>query len=384
MKMRLSYPSLAWAVRDTFRQPLEALLLFLALASLALVLGTVLLLGQTLAGTTERLLKNAPSLVVRRVSPGGWAPMPAEDAVRIAKSVPGVIGVRSRIWGTVAGPAGPVTVYGIERLSPQDGFPEHINQPSVGHAILGPGVPVKRDTDVIKLSGVNDRVLKVAAVLDSRMSIVINDLILLHPQDARYILGIQPGYVSDVAVDVFHENEAEALLPDLTKAYPWPVRLIPRREAAGIYSSGLARRSGLAYMTLVPALLALAYIVIGTLKHQHARRYEVGLYKSFGWTTLEIFRLQLLKALTIGLPAVVCGLAVAYASVLWPGVAWPGYLFLGWKNQPPLLYLDTSGAVLVLLEVFLLVCLPYLTAAIWPALKAATADPQEILERETF
>ncbi|UCD77173.1 MAG: FtsX-like permease family protein [Desulfobacterales bacterium] len=382
MKFRSSYPFLAWTVRDILRQPLEAILLFLSLASLATVLGTALLLSQSLSHTAQRILQDAPSLVIRRVGVGGWAPMPVQESIRLAKSVAGVIGARARIWGTVNGPAGPLTVFGINQPLERGGLPDTIPLPSPGQAILGPGVMADTKADVIKLSGINSVAVKVAAVLDSRTSMAIHDVVLLHPEDARQILGIAAGYASDVAVDVFHESEAEAVLPDLARAYPWPVRLITRREAAGIYSAGLARRSGLAYLALVPALLALAFIVLGAYKNQNARRYEVGLYKAFGWTTPDIFRLHLLKALMIGGPAMSSGLILAYGLVLRPGVSWPGYLLLGWKQHPPLLHLDASGALLVLLEIALLVFLPYLAATLWPAIKAATTDPQDFLERE--
>jgi hypothetical protein len=382
MNLRPSYPLLAWAVRDILRQPLEAVVLFLSLASLAAVLGTVLLLSQSLSHTAQRILNDAPALVIRRVGIGGWMPMPAQESIRLAKSVAGVIGARSRIWGTVNGPAGPVTVFGIDQAAERGGLPDNIPLPSPGQASLGPGVLAVAGTDSVKLSGTNSLVVKVAGVLNSRTSMVAHDLVLLDPEDARHILGIAPGYASDVAVDVFYENEADAILPDLAAVYPWPVRLTTRREAAGIYSAGLARRSGLAYMTLIPALLALAYIVIGAGKNYSARRYEAGLYKAFGWTTSDIFRLQLLKALLSGAPAVAGGLLLAYGLVVWPGVSWPGYLLLGWEQHPPLLYLDPSGAVLVLLEIALLVFLPYLAATLWPALKAAAADPQDFLERD--
>jgi hypothetical protein len=383
MNLRSCYPLLAWAVRDILRQPLEAVLLFLSLASLAAVLGTVLLLSQSLSHTAQRILNGAPDLVVRRVGTGGWTPLPAQESIELAKSVAGVTGARSRIWGTANGPAGPVTVYGIDPPLEQAGLPADIPLPSPGRAVLGPGVSAAAGTDAILLSGTNARVFKVAAVLDSRTGMVAQDLVLLAPEDAGYILGIAPGYASDIAVDVFHEDEADALLPDLAAAYPWPVRLTTRREAAGIYAAGLSGRSGLAYMILVPALLALAFIVAGTGKNYNARQYEAGLYKAFGWTTPDIFRLQLLKALITGVPAVAGGLALAYGLAMWPGVSWPGYLLLGWKQRPPLLYLDPAGAVWVLLEIALLVFLPYLAAALWPALKAAAADPQDFLERET-
>jgi ABC-type lipoprotein release transport system permease subunit len=382
MKFRSSYPLLAWAARDILRQPLEAILLFLSLTLLAAVLGTVLLLSQSLSQTAQRILKAAPSLIIRRVGPGGWAPMPVQESIRLAESVAGVIAAKARVWGTVNGPEGPVTVFGIDQPFEHIGLSNDMRLPSEGQAILGPGVVTTDKSDVIQLSGTNFLAVKIAAVFDSRTSMVTHDLVLLHPKDARQILGLASGYASDVAVEVFHENEAEALLPDLARAFPWPVRLISRREASGIYSAGLARRSGLAYMTLIPALLAFAFIVVGAGKNKSARRYEAGLYKAFGWTTPDIFRLQLLKALLSGVPAVACGLITAYGLVLWPGVSWPGYLLLGWKQHPPLMYLDSSGALLVLLEIALLVFLPYLAATLWPALKAATADPQDFLEKD--
>lgn len=381
MNLRSSYPLLAWAVRDILRQPFEAVLLFLSLASLAAVLGTVLLLSQSLSHTALRILKDAPDLVIRRVGIDGWTPLPAQESIRLAKSVAGVIGARARIWGTANGPAGPVTVFGIDQPLERSGLPDNIPPPSPGRAVLGPGVLAAAGTDTIILRGTNHLVVKVAAVLDSRSGMVAQDLVLLAPEDARHILGIAPGYASDIAVDVFHEDEAQALLPDMASAYPWPVRLTTRREAAGIYATGLAGRSGLAYMTLIPALLALAFLVAGGGKNYNARRYEAGLYKAFGWTTPDIFRLQLLKALLSGVPAVAGGLVLAYGLVMWPGVSWPGYLLLGWEQRPPLLYLDPAGAVWVLLEIALLIFLPYLAATLWPALKAATADPQDFLDK---
>jgi hypothetical protein len=382
MKIRLSYPFLAWSIRDIFRQPLVAILLFLSLASLVALLGTVLLLSQSLAGTADRILKDAPAIVIRKVGAGGWAPLPARESIRIAKSVPGVIGARTRIWGTASGPEGPVTVYGVDQPLKTAGLPENLPSLSAGQAIVGPGVMAKAEADHIILTGIKSLAVKVTAVLDSRSSMVIHDVVLLHPDDARNILGIASGYATDLILEVFHESEAEALLPDLAGAFPWPVRLITRREAAGMYSAGLARRSGLAYMMLVPALLALAFIVVGAFRNQSARRYEVGLYKALGWTTTDIFRLQLLKALFGGIPAVVCGLAVAYGLVRWPGVSWPGYLLLGWQKHPPVLHLDATGASWVLIEVAVLVFLPYLAATLWPAIKAATTDPQDLLEKE--
>jgi len=256
-----------------------------------------------------------------------------------------------------------------------------VPSPKRGEAVLGAGITTGANPDSLKLTGHNTLIFNVIDTLDAKTSMVAHDLVLVHPDDARQLLGIAEEYASDLIVDVFHETEAEAVLPDLAGVFPWPVRMTTRTEAAGIYISASARQSGIVYITVIPGILALALIVVGVVKGQIRQNCNVGLFKALGWTTTNIFQMQLLKALVIGIPAVTAGMIVSYGLVLRPGSSWPGYLFFGWKDNPPPLFLNASGAFLVLTEVAVLVFLPYLAAALWPALRAAVSDPQDFLER---
>ncbi len=380
MRFQPSFPLLAWAVRDVMRYPLETALLFLSLAALVTVLGTALLLSQALATTAGMLLKDSPAIVVRKVSPAGWSALPAEEAIRLAESVAGVLEAGVRIWGIAEGPSGPVTVFGYDnsqKIDIQDWIPA---PPKRGDAILGTGVMPGQRPSHIKLRRQNTRTLRVIATLDAGTSMVAHDMVLVHPDDARQILGIAAGHASDLVIDVFHETEAEAMLSDLAAAFPWPVRLTTRKETLGIYSVASARRSGLFYLTLVPALLALALLVVGVVKGQIRGSCNVGLFKALGWTTTDIFKLQLMKALVVGIPAVAAGMLCSYRLVFRPGSFWPGYLFFGWKTNPPPLFLNASGAFLVLVELAGLIFLPYLAATLWPALRAAISDPRDFLK----
>ena len=381
MKFRSSFPLLAWSVRDVFRYPLETMLLFLSLVALVAIPGTAMLLSQALSDTAGMLLKNSPAVVIRKVSPTGWAALPAEESIRLAKSVPGVVRAGIRIWGTANSPAGPVTVFGIDDSNKTGSPVESLPLPGRGEAVLGAGVLPGEDPESLNLTAQDTLNLKVIGILESNTSMVAYDMVLTHPDDARKILGISMGYASDLFVNVFHETEADAILPDLARAFPWPVRLTTRNEATGIYVSASARRSGIVYVTIIPALLALALVVVGVVKSQIGRSCNVGLFKAFGWTTTDIFQFQLLKALFIGIPAVTAGMICSYWFVFRPGVSWPGYLFFGWKHNPPPLYLNASGVFLVLIQIAALIFLPYLAATLWPALRAAVSDPQDFLER---
>jgi hypothetical protein len=376
----LSSPLFAWSVRDLFRYPLETILLFLSMVTLVTILATALLLSQALSSTARLLLKNSPSVVVRRVNPSGWSALPAKESIRLAISVPGVLQAGTRIWGTAIGPGGPLTVFGFDASHRIGGLAKSVPLPKRGEAVVGTGIATGDALEVLNLTGQNALTFKIIDTLEAKTSMVAHDMVLVHPDDARRLLGIAEGYASDLIVDVFHEMEAEAILPDLSRAFPWPVRMTTRQEAAGIYGSASARRSGIVYITIIPGMLALALIVFGVFKGQIVQSCNVGLFKAFGWTTTNIFQLQLLKAMVIGIPAVTAGMAVSYALVFWPGSSWPGYLFFGWNDTSPQLFLNTSGVFLALIEIVVLIFLPYLAAALWPALRAAVTDPQDFLE----
>jgi ABC-type lipoprotein release transport system permease subunit len=252
--------------------------------------------------------------------------------------------------------------------------------PKRGEAVVGTGISRDATPEVLKLVGQNTLILKITGTLDAKTSMVAHDMVLVHPDDARRLFGIAEGYASDLIVDVFHETEANAILPDLSRAFPWPVRMTTRKEATGIYGSASARRSGIVYIAIIPAMFAFALIVFSVFKGQITQSCNVGLFKALGWTTTNIFQMQLLKALVIGVPAVTTGMLVSYGLVFRSGSSWPGYLFFGWNDRSPPLFLNPSGAILSLIEIVVLIFLPYLAAALWPVLRAAVSDPQDFLE----
>lgn len=373
-------PLFAWSVRDLSRYPSESTLLFLAIAALVAILGTALLLSQALSTTAGLILKDSPAIVVRRVNPIGWAALPSQESMRLARSVPGVIHAGVRIWGTVNSPEAAVTVFGFDGSNGLDSVTQKLPLPKRGEAVIGPGIKMAATPGFIQLTGHTTLIFKIIETLNTKTSIVAHDLVLVNPADARKLLGIAEGFASDLIVDVFHETEAEAILRDLSGAFPWPVRLTTRKEAIGSYASAAARRGGIVYITILPGMLALALIIVGVIKGQMVQSCHVGLYKALGWTTTNIFQMQLVKALVIGIPAIACGMLISYLLVFWPGTSWPGNLFFGWEDNPPLLFLNVSGAFLVFMEIVVLIFLPYLAAVLWPVLRTAIADPQDMLE----
>ena len=383
MKRPVLQPLLAWALRDLLRRPLESGLLVTALLLTVSVTAAPLLFTQALSTTTNLMLRDAPSLIVRKFNALGWTPMPSDQSVILAKSVPGVIAAHPRVWGRVAGPEGPLTVIGVDRYGPPP-LPQSTALPGRGEAVAGADVKEERAAPFLTLTGQRTTTLRVVGRSKVKTDIAEPNVVLLHIDDARDLLGIPDGYASDLAIEVFNPAEENAILPDLTAAFPWTVRITTRTERAGIYAAGLARIGGMAVAFLVPALLALCLLVAVTVRDRFGRRFEIGLLKALGWTTGDIVRLQVSRTCLIGIPGATGGMILAFLLVFWPNANWPGRLCPEWQALTSRLAFSPGDAGLILLEVTGLVVLPFLAATIGTVLRCAVADPQEMLERTNF
>ena len=350
-----------WAARDAMRRPAASLLMGAAIAIFIALFGASLLATTSLVETTEAALARSPHVVARHVGPGGWAPLPAE-ATAAASAVRGVVRAQPRLWGVARWGEAAVTVVGDDAVAR-------------GECAVG-GLFPEAPGEPLALEAARPLSLRVARRLDPEAGLVAHDLVLVHPDDARALLGLDPGQWSDLAVWVNHDSEMDAIRPDLAAALPFTARLTTRAEALGAARATIEAAAGRRTLLWAPALLGLLLLTLATARvEQHGRR-DVALLKSLGWDTAEIVQLSLLRALIIALPAIALGQAAAWALVFVADLGWATRWLFGWTSAaPPALHLTPDGALLTLLEVTGLVLAPWLAAVLLPALRSATADP---------
>lgn len=372
---------LIWSAREILRHPVRNLLQFTCLTSLVFLLATALLFSGALEATWSQQMQHAPDLIIRRIDGGGWAPMPADLAVSLVKQVPGALDPTPRLWGVVQGVKHPLTVVASAGVIPTSAM-QGVTAPSPGQAVVGRLAAEGLREGHLHLESGNQSALVLQVVdhfpVDSDLA--THDLVWISPADARRLLGLAPDQASDLAVYLFHAEEEQAIQADLAAALPWPVRITGRSDSLQHHRMRAARAGGVAAVACIPAILALLLILTATAAGGIGRQAQWGLLKSLGWTTGDIVRLQVSAAVLVGLPAVVAGLAAAHAVVFLPPGANLAALWIMGGQTFPRLALDTSGAVLTMLEISALVGLPYLATVFLTTLKGAADDPWHLLQ----
>jgi len=303
--------------------------------------------------------------------------------VACAKNIPGVLDPTPRLWGVVPGPEGPVTVVASIAVVP-DSVLRGMPPPSAGHVVVGQGVARALSDSRLKLGSRDPVTVNVIDTFPANTGLATHDLVWMTPADARQLLGLAPGQASDLAVHLFRREEEQAIQADLAAAFPWPVRITDRSTSALRHRTRAVRSGGIAVVAGIPALLALLLIIAGTVVDNTGQRAHWGLLKSLGWTTADIVRLQVTKAMIVAIPAVVLGLASAYAVVFYPPAAGVTAFWITGGQHLTALTLVSTGATIVMLEIAALVGLPFLAAVFLTSLRVAAGPPWTMLQADPW
>jgi len=380
MENRVISPAAAFAVKDIRRHPAESFVLFLALTILLIVICIPLLFSLALSETADLLLDESPNLIVTRVNAIGSMLIPVEESLDILSTIPGVLNPRARIWGNAVYDNQTVTAMACQGEYPQlVSETTGLNQLKPGAAVTGPGVKQLPDQTALKLYLDNQLTLNTAARLPPDTALGFQKVILIHPADARHLFNIPEDYATDLAIDVFHEIEEAALIPELVSAFPWPVQILTKTDLRKAYAAGFSFRSGITLLVLLPAILGLLMLTAATVKEGTAKIAETGLLKALGWTVNDIVRLQLIRACFIGVPALFAGAVVSYMIVCSSVARHLFSIWFQWEYPAPGITVNTGDVFMLLMACAATVFIPFLSAVLWPVLKSSATDPGDLL-----
>jgi len=367
MKDSPKTPFFQWMLRECFRYPRIAWSTVACLFILTLFPGVILCLTQALGTTAEQLLARSPAMVIRKIGPLGWQPIPTEYVDALGQ-IPGVNRVEPRIWGLAHAEYNTFTLIG---------FGPSAQTLKEAQIAIGAGNSTEQ-LDSLEFKTVPDESFKVVPTPEGLH--MWPGTALVNEFDARRILQLPLGYVSDIALYFFHPQEAAYVDEEIRALFPFDVQLETSQDYAKRYNSSLFKWGGLGLLLGMPMLLAAFFFFIGQRHYLNLESRNIGIMKLMGWRVKDLLWLQAGRALLLGIPSVSLGIATSYFMVYGPGSRILIRIFMGWSEPTP----DFRFALglTTIFQLVFLIFIPYLIAYLLPMYRAASRDPGEILEKQ--
>ncbi len=338
------------------------------------LLASVMFLVFALRTEAILLLRQAPELVVQRLSAGRHDLMPESyfDAVR---SIRGARNVTQRLWGYYFDPSSRAnyTLMAPESVSSGDGA-----------AIIGDGVSRANSAypgDILTIRGHDGRLVNLAVtrVLSPDSQILSSDLILISRKDFMAIFSIPPGFSTDLTLTAENAGELPLLAAAIRNLLP-DARLISRQDVLKTYAGMFDWRRGFILLVLSASALALAMIAMDRAFGLSAEdKKEIGILKAIGWRTSDVLLMKFWEGAVISLSAFISGILLAYAHVflLHPVLFAP--VLKGWSVLYPEFRLTPFISPVQMALLFILTVIPYIAATVAPSWRPAAIDPDAVL-----
>ncbi|HEY6008879.1 MAG TPA: FtsX-like permease family protein [Geobacteraceae bacterium] len=348
--------------------------LLLVYTLIVFVLASVIFFTNAVKREAAQVLRQTPEIIVQRSLTGRYQPIPLAYAGKIA-TLPGVIGVRPRLWGYYYDPN---FLANYTLVVPAE------NPPAPGSIVLGSGISRMREAfvgDTVGFTGFDGRPQSytIKGVLDDESQLVSADLILISESDYRLLAGIPAGFATDLVLTVRNPREYTTIAEKITRLLP-DTRPIVRNEILRTYDALFSWRAGLIIVIFSGAALAFAIFAWDKATGLSAEeRKEIGILKAIGWETGDILLMKFWEGLAISLTAFLVGVVAGYAHVFFTSSVLFVPILKGWSTLYPQFRLVPFVDFGHLAAIFFLTVVPYVVTTIVPSWRAATIDPDAVM-----
>jgi hypothetical protein len=344
---------------------------------------SVVLFSSALKRESEIATAALPELWVQRIAGGRLVPTDTA-LVKELRAIRGVKQVFPRIWGYVFdSPTGAVfSIIGSDaRLQ---GLPLQLSVPlgsiGVGQALCGAGLLKARGLEIGEKLTLQDsqgdlRAYRIVGVFDAPTDLLTHDLIVLSPQDARQILGLQNGQFTDIALSVSNSAEVGNVGKKIDQQYGG-IRVVSKEELQQTYSALFGWRGGLMVYGFLVSMLAFLMMAWDRAASLGGReRKELAILKGLGWGIGDVLLYKVLEALIIALTATLLGIVLAYLHVFVAGAPLIKPFLIGWSQLYPAYQLYPYFSAEDMMLILCLSLMPYLSAVLIPAWRGAIIEP---------
>ena len=377
---------LDYAISSLWRRRFKNLSIIGVFTIMIAVLASILVLTHSFRIEAKKVLRDAPDVVVQRLSGGRHDLIPV-SMIETIREIPGVGEVSPRYWGYYfdALTEGNYTLIGHDaggssNLAMLDGeLPSEIATCAIGAGVAS-ARQIGIGDELVLIDSRNIGVIfDVVGIFSAESEVLTNDLVVFRNDDLIEFFGLPDGMATDLSVQVYNEKEVSTIASKIKRGFP-ETRPITRNEMIRTYDAVFSWRSGMLLTMFFSALLAFCILAWDKATGISAEeKREIGILKAIGWGTGDVLELKFWEGIVISVSSLLLGLILAFVHIF----AFDASLFASVVHGWSVLYPDFRVIPYIdLYQIFVMASLtvvPYVASTIIPSWKAAITDPEEVM-----
>jgi ABC-type lipoprotein release transport system permease subunit len=348
--------------------------LLLVYTLLVFLLASVMFFTHALKREAALTLRDAPEIVVQRMSEGRHEPIPRKY-IEVLNKIRGVTSVRGRLWGYYYD-----SVIGANyTIMVPENFPYKSGDITIGSGVSRVRLAVKDDMVPLRTYDGISIPFHIRDVFSSESELVSSDLLLVSEPDYRRLFGTSKDHFTDITLKVRNAKEIPTVAEKIVLLLP-DTRPITKREILRTYESIFDWRSGIIVAILTGAVLA--FIIVSWDKASGLsanEKKEIGILKAVGWETSDILLMKFWEGAVISLSSFLAGVLLAYIHIFFTSATLFEPVLKGWSVLYPEFRLMPFIDPFQVATLFFLTVVPYTVATIVPSWHAATIDPDSVM-----
>ncbi len=375
-----------------WKHKIKHMVVFFVSILMVFVLSSVMFLSSSIQNTIYDTLDQQPDMIVQKMRGGKAVNTPLSWLDDIS-NINGVSLALPRVYGqywfepaktnfTIVG----IDFYDDQIIKKLENITEKIDVKKfveTPHMIIGSGVKEFLNqfqyNEYYNFRTPNKTLQKVAIydVLSPELNSVANDIIFMHMDVAKEILGVGAKEATDIVLSVPNEAEHENIKIKLI-LQNFDSRIIQKTDLIKSYENMFNYKGGLFLVLFLISLLTFVLILYQRYwMISSSDKKEIGILRSVGWSIKNVLVLKVLENFIVAFFSFAIGLILAYVFVFVFNAPLLSQIFFGSDNIGIMVAYEPFIPFGLIFELFALFVVPFMSAILIPVWRIAILDPVE-------
>ncbi len=209
--------------------------------------------------------------------------------------------------------------------------------------------------------------------------IVSSDMIIMDIQNAREILGVEDGYVTDIILSTPNSDELETINTKLIISH-FDMRIIKKSDIKKHYENLYNYKGGVflsLYIIVLSTFLLILYQRYSMIQSMDAK--EVAILRLVGWKISEVLWFKMAENFIVIVSAYIFGVSLAYMYIYLLNAPLLKYIFLGYSNLTNNTSFSPNISIEDLVLIFLIFVVPFMLSILIPLWRVSISEPTEVM-----